>query len=407
VREGETRSTGGRTHRVFRNGLVVAQVAVSLVLLTGAGLMIRSFANLRSAQTGFRPDHLLTVRVTADFTRYPDTEARIKLSDRLLPEVRALGSVVTAAIATSFPFNREGIANGPASARLEVEGVPQSLKSPVVVDAMFVGTGYFETLGQRVVEGRTFTDFDKIERPPIAVINETLARQQWPTESAIGKRFRRNAGPWTEVVGVVKDVREHGLHRPVGSQIYLPVAQTGGFAQNMIVRTKADPEAIIPTLRETIREVDPLLAVDRFETMEVLRDASMASSRDMTTLLGLMAALALLISCTGIAAVMALAVNERTSEIGIRMALGASRATILKTVTLSGFFLALAGVVIGIAASVGVTHWLSSLLFETSPTDPMTFAVTAGLFLAVAAVACLVPARRVTSIDPLQALRRE
>jgi predicted permease len=407
VREGETRSTGGRTPRVFRNGLVVAQVAVSLILLTGAGLMIRSFANLQSAEAGFQPDHLLTVRVTQDFTRYPDTPARIRLSDRLLPEVRALSSVVTAAVATSFPFNREGITNGPATARLEVEGSPESLKSPVVVDAMFVGTGYFETLGQHAVEGRTFTDFDKIDRPPIAVINETMARQLWPTESAIGKRFRRGTGPWTEVVGVVKDVREYGLQRPVRGQVYLAVAQTAGFAQNMIVRTKADPEAIIPTLRETIRKVDPLLAVDRFETMEVLRDASMASSLDMTTLLGLMAALALLISCTGIAAVMALAVNERTSELGIRMALGASRATILKTVTLSGFFLALAGVVIGVAASIGVTRWLSSLLFETSPTDPLTFAATAGLFLAVAAIACLVPARRVTSIDPLQALRRE
>jgi hypothetical protein len=210
-REAETRSTGGRHHRLFRNSLVVAQVAVSLVLLTGAGLMIRSYANLRSAQTGFRPDHLLTVRVTADFTRYPDTPARIKLNYRLLPEVRALSSVVTAAVGTSFPFNREASPTN-MTRRFESGDGPVARCN----DVMFVGAG----IRNRWSMGRTFTDFDKLI-VSVAVVNDN-GPSAVASKIAIGKRFRRSQAPdkWS----VSSDV-EYGLH--LHAQVYEAVAQTG------------------------------------------------------------------------------------------------------------------------------------------------------------------------------------
>jgi putative ABC transport system permease protein len=234
-----------------------------------------------------------------------------------------------------------------------------------------------------------------------------MARHRWPSDDPVGKRVTFDQRQtWIKIVGVVGDVKEYGLDRPVGDEIYATIQQ-GGFAGRLVVRTAGDPMSVSAAVRAALHEVDPQLAVDQMQTVENLRYESMASPRVTTILLGLFAALALVISASGIAAVMALAVTQRTNELGIRMALGASRESILFLVLRQGLVLASIGTVAGMAGALALTRLLSSLLYDTSATDMVTFAAVALVFLVVAAIACFIPARSVTAIDPLVALRQE
>jgi len=278
----------------------------------------------------------------------------------------------------------------------------------MLMDLDGVTADYFATIRQPVVQGRPLTAHDDERAPPVAMINQTLARHRWPSEDPVGKRISLDSGKtWIQIVGIVEDTKEYGLDRPVGDVVYAPNAQRGFFPGNLVVRTSADPMALAAALRVAIREVDPELAVDRVATIEGLQAESIASPRVTAILLGLFAALALVISASGVAAVMALAVSQRTNELGIRMALGASRESVVFMVLRQGFYLALAGTAIGIAGALALTRWVSTLLYDTSPTDLATFAATGLLFLIVAGTACFVPARQITAIDPLLALRRE
>ncbi len=257
------------------------------------------------------------------------------------------------------------------------------------------------------MKGRPFTDHDDDKAPGVAIINQALARHRWPNEDPIGQRIRFERGDqWLQVVGIVGDVKDYGLDRSIADQVYTPL-KASGFANRLVVRTSLDPNAVAPLLRDAIHDIDPHIAVDQVETMDRLEYDSMASPRVMTILLGIFAGLALLISSSGIAAVMALSVAQRAHELGIRMALGAERSAIVGMVVKQGLALAAVGALIGIAGAALLARTLSTMLYDTNPTDVLTFLAVSLLFLTVAAVACFIPARHVTAIDPLTALRQE
>jgi putative ABC transport system permease protein len=234
-----------------------------------------------------------------------------------------------------------------------------------------------------------------------------MAHHRWPGEDAIGKRVKlTGSDEWTKIIGVARDTKEYGLSRPISDEMYLPVEQSG-FPGSLLVRTSIDPQALTPLVRKALHDVDSQLAIDKVATIDTLEQEWIASPRVITILLGLFAALALAISATGIAAVMALSVSQRTRELGVRMALGASQRTVVRMIVRNGLKLALAGTVVGVAGALTLTPLLSSLLYGTGPKDAITFIGVLLLFLAVSMVACFVPARQVTSIDPVIALRQE
>ena len=401
------RITSSRSRHRMRSVLVVAQVAVSFVLLIGAGLMIRSFIKLQQVRPGFEPDHLVTLRFSPGFPQYNQTTLPT-LMDTMLRQIKAVGGVSSAAIASGFPLIPTGIVSGPNANEFQIEGhlVPKDDPKPQTA-LRVVSPDYFDTIRQPLVKGRVFTDHDDQKAPGVAIINQALARHRWPNEDPIGQRIRFERGDqWLQVVGIVGDVKEYGLDRATADQVYVPL-KSSGFAGRLVVRTSLDPTAVAPLLRNAIHDIDPHIAVDQVETMDRLEHDSMASPRVMTILLGIFAGLALLISSSGIAAVMALSVAQRAHELGIRMALGAERSAIVGMVVKQGLALAAVGALIGVAGAALLARTLSSMLYDTKPTDVLTFLAVSLLFLTVAGVACFIPARHVTAIDPLIALRQE
>ncbi len=393
-------NVGGRR---LRAGLVVAQVTVSFVLLIGAGLMMRSILALEHVDPGFRPDRLLTMRLSVNFTKYDTNAKAVALINQILLRVTNTSGVESAALAGNFPFNPGGIINGPNANIMKIQGRPER-EEAATVDTPLVNTHYFETLRQPLIAGRTFTpkeDEDNVQR--VAVINETLARHRWPNQNAIGQHISFDDGKtWLEIVGIVGDVREYGLAKAPEDQAYLP-----GLANWLIVRTAGDPYSLTSLLSSAIRSIDPQIAIDRVSSIERLQQDSVASPRITTILLGIFAALALAISATGIAGVLALSVNQRARELGIRMALGQPRGSIVQMLLQQGLLLATAGTVLGIIGALALGRLLASLLYNTSTRDLLTFAGVSLIFLLVASIACALPARRVTLIDPSSALRQE
>jgi predicted permease len=402
------RTTTSRAGRRLRAVLVMSQVAVSFVLLIGAGLMIRSFLRLQQVNPGFRVERLLSMRLSANFSRITQPQQFAAMGENILRSIPAVHGVESVALASNFPFNPSGVASGPGNTSFQIEGRPVSKgELAPLVDSTLVSAGYFSTIRQPLLQGRDFTDHDDAKAVPVAVVNQTMARHRWPNEDPLGKRISFDQGQtWIKIVGIVGDAKEYGLDRPVRDEVYLPARQSR-FGNYLIVRTAANPMNFSGALRAVLHDLDPQLAVDRVQTVERLQQDSVASPRITAILLGLFAALALAISAGGIAAVMALNVTQRTSELGIRMALGASRQSIVYMVVRHGLALALAGTFIGLAGALALTHLLAKLLYATSPTEPATFAAVSAVFLAVAAVACFIPARQVTSIDPSIALRQE
>jgi putative ABC transport system permease protein len=393
-------SLGGRR---LRAALVVAQVTVSFVLLIGAGLMMRSIFALERVDPGFRADRLLTMRVSINFTKYDTNAKATALVKQILLRVRNTSGVESAALASNFPFNPGGIVNGPNANVMRIQGRSER-EAPASVDTPTVSTGYFEALRQPLLTGRMFAhqeEEDTTQR--VAMINETLARHRWPTQNPIGQHISLDDGKhWAEIIGIVGDVREYGLAKAPEDEVYLP-----GFANWLVVRTVADPSGLTSLISSTVHSVDPQLAVDRVNSIERLQQDSVASPRITTILLGIFAALALAISATGIAGVMALSVNQRARELGIRMALGQSRRSIVQMLLQQGLSLATAGTVLGIVGALAVGRLLSSLLYNTSTRDILTYAAVSVVFLSVASFACMLPAHRVTLIDPSTALRQE
>jgi len=408
MKQASGRSTGSRGRQRLRSALVVAQVAVSFMLLIGAGLMIRSFLKLESQNPGFSPDRVLAMRLSPNFSKYTQAQQLTNLNDSIIQHVREVSGVQSVATATGFPFNPAGVAQGPGSTFFEIEGRPVSKgEAAPQVDVTVISTDYFGTLRQPMVAGRDFTDHDDANAVQVAIVNQSMVRHRWPTEDPIGKRMSFDQSKtWIQIVGVVGDAKEYGLERAVHDEVYAPVAQNG-FASNLVVRTAGDPMGVAAAIRAALHSVDPQLAIDRVNTIERFEHESMASPRVTAILLGLFAGLAVIISACGITAVMALSVSQRTNELGIRMALGASRESIVYMVVRHGLTLAIAGTAVGFTGAIALTRLLSSLLYDTSPTDAGTFAAVSLLFLTVAAIASFVPARQLTAIDPLAALRQE
>ena len=401
-------ATSSVTRQRLRSALVVAQVSVSFILLVGAGLMLRSIVTLQHVDPGFRVDHLLTMRLTLNFTHY-DTGAKSEELDRnLLQRLNTVSGVDSVGMGSNYPFSRQGIIGGPGRNGMEIEGrLPAPGQTPAQVDADLVSSEYFQTIRQPLVMGRFFTDHDDEKSPGVAIINQSLMHHVWPNEDPIGKRISFDQGQhWNQVVGVVGDAHEYGLEHAMLDHVYLPEQQQGG-ANRLVLRTSMDPMALYPMVRAAIHSVDPQLAIDQVDSMERLEQDSLASPRTTTILLGIFAGLALLISATGIAGVMALSISQRTRELGVRMALGQSRMSLIQLVVRQGIAMTAIGTVFGIAGALALARLLSSLLYQTSPTDALTYAAVAFVFLTAALVSCFVPAHRVTTIDPCHCLRQE
>jgi putative ABC transport system permease protein len=410
LKEGSAGAGAGRSRNRVRGALIVSQVAFSFMLLIGAGLMLRSFAKLQQVNPGFVPQRVLAMRVTYNWSKYAGKDQYALAAKKLLDHVQAEPGVLSAAVSSGYPLEPELVSAGPTGNvnTFQIEArLLQPGEAPPVSSTSAASPGYFKTLGIPLLAGREFADTDDGKAPNVVIINESLKRQLWPHEDPLGKRVSYDeAKTWTTIVGIVGDVRDFGLDRAPAAEMFVPVAQSGALS-TLIVRTAMDPQTMARRMRDVVHEVDSQTAIAHEMTIEQARDESLASPRLTATLLGLFAALALLIAAAGIGGIMALAVSQRVHEIGIRMTLGAQPAAILRMVLGQGLLLVVAGVAIGAAGALALTHLVKSLLFGITPSDPATFAGVALLLIAVAIAATLLPARRAAAVDPMDALRSE
>ncbi|MBV9924269.1 MAG: ABC transporter permease [Acidobacteria bacterium] len=426
LKEGGRSGAEGGSRRRVRSALVVAEVALSLLLLVGAGLLVKSFLNLRQADLGFDPDRVLTMRVALPDARYTENAQIENFYRSLLQRVEALPGVESAGVTIGLPMNG-GIESG-----VTVEGQEvQDAKDVTIAVNLAVSPGYFKAMKIPLVEGRYFTDGDREGTPRVAVIDEMMAERFFPNESPLGKRIRlggppqpgQPAPPWMEIVGVVRHVRHYGPNETARVELYrpyfqLPIPADSPLAQgqpvnfprgvSLAVRSAgADPDSLTNPVREAVRSIDADQPVSFVQTMDTVVTTSVSSQRFATWLLGLFAAAALLLAALGIYGVMAYSVAQRTHEIGVRMALGAARGSVLRMVVWQAMRLTLVGIGVGLGGAFAVTRLMSSLLFGVTATDPVTYGSVALLLAAVALLSCLLPARRATKVDPMVALRYE
>ena len=408
LKEGGRDSVTGRSGKRLRGLLVTAEVAVSLVLLIGAGLLINSFLRLRNIDPGFDAGNLLTMKIELPEPKYAEFEKRTAFYSDLVQRVQALAGVRSAAVTTNLPLYRQG---NSISVRIEGRPDPPPGQELIVVTRV-ISPGYFDTMSIPLLAGRQLSDQDTENTPNAIVISETMAHRFWPGEDAVGKRISagrvRTDADWIQVVGVVKDVRQFELNAAPRPQMYLSYRQGGFFApEDLVVRTDVEPASLAATVRKTVWEIDKDQPVSDIRTMDEILAESIARQRFSMLLLGVFAGVALLLAAVGIYGVMSYSVAQQTHEIGIRMALGATTGAVLKMAVGYGLKLVVAGVVIGLIAAFALTRLMSTLLFGVTPTDPATFAIISLLLVVVAGVASYVPARRATKVDPLIALRYE
>lgn len=405
LKEGGKGSSAGRRSR-FRSGLVVAEFALSLMLLIGAGLMARSFVRLMDVSPGFNTDRVLTAGLLLPRAKYRENEQAVQFYKQLVERVRAVPGVRSAALINIIP-----LAGQNQTTLFYVEGRPEPPHSQEP-EANFrtISPEYFQTMEIPLTRGRNFTEQDTSNSTPVVIINETIARKFWPDEDPVGKRIR-NVGPiernpWLTIVGVASDVKRQLNGKPEG-QIYLPHAQVASREMVLVARTENDPLSYVQAVRDRVRELDPNQPIYDIASMEQVRSRSVFLQRMAVVLLAIFASLALILAAVGIYGVMAYSVSQRTHEIGIRMALGAQTSDVLKMVVGQGMVLALIGAGIGLAAAFGVTRLMASMLFGVSATDPATFLGITLILTLVAFIACYIPARRATRVDPIVALRYE
>jgi predicted permease len=402
LKEGGAAVSGGGSHRV-RAALVVAQVAVSMVLTVGAGLMLRSLVALQSLDPGFDAQRVLTMTLDLNWSRYTSNELVLGFHDRLHARLAGQPGVLATASSLTFPLDGHRRIN----VGFVIEGQPPAeAGAQPLGDLRSATPGYFQTLGIPLVTGRFFTASDGPDSPDVAIVNQTLARRYWGQETAVGHRISADSGKtWISIVGVVGDVRHYGLDSEPSDEVYLPFAQAPFREGTFLVRTTADPGAMARRIGEEVLAIDPGQPLANVQTLEEVRSEALASPRLTTTLLLLFALLALCITAAGLGGVVAFSVSQRTQEIGVRMALGAGRGEVLGMVLREGLLLVSVGLALGIAAAIALTRLISGLLFHVEATDPLTFVGTALVLVLIAAVACLAPARRASAVDPMVALR--
>ena len=412
IRDGGGRTTAGSHRLQIRRLLVISEVALAVVLVVGSGLMLRSFAKLLDVDPGFKPDGLLTFQLFLPVATYTDSPAQIGFYDRLMPRLRALPGVTSVAAMNGMPPRRDVNAND-----TQFEGLAQTPGSPPQNTDywQFTTREYLETMQIPVREGRTFAAADE-GGPLVVLVNEKLVQTFYPNTNPIGRRLRPpgpDTASWFTIVGVVKDVKQGGLEEETGTEIYFlypQVARALGFAprtMNMVVRTNGDPTALTGSVRSIITELDPTLPIANIATMNEVMHDSVARPRFLTLLLAVFATVALALAAIGTYGVMSYSVAERRQEIGIRMALGAQGSSVLAMVLRQGFAVAALGLTLGVAGALGLTEFLQSMLFGVSTTDPTAF-ISAPLLLAlVALLACYIPARRATRVDPARVLKPE
>ncbi|HMD47914.1 MAG TPA: ABC transporter permease, partial [Bryobacteraceae bacterium] len=407
MKDGAPNATSGRGRSRTRNALVVCQIAVSLVLLIGAGLLLRSLVKLQQVDPGFVPNRVLAMRLDLNWSKYPRRLQQQELAARLLQTIQSQPGVASAAISSSYPLDPDN-GMGASKNNFKIEGrEPRPGESPRIANARVASPDYFKTLGIRLIAGRVFTAADTEKAPLVAVINESMARHNWGDQDPIGRRISIDNGEtWQAIVGIVGDVREFGLKERAVDEAYFPLDQYP-TVNTVLVRTDRDPVLLENQLRGAIRQVEAQTAIPMVETLEQARQDAVASPRVLATLLGIFAMLALLIAAAGVGGMLALAVSQRWHEIGIRIALGAQPRDVVGMILREGMALLVAGLAVGLVAAIALTRMLGSLLFEVGPFDPATFALVSLTLAAVALTACYLPARRALDIDPLQALRRE
>ena len=392
---------GGTGHRRLQGGLIVVQVAVSVVLLVAAGLLLVSFYRLQQVNPGYRTERLLSVDAFGNFSKYPDGASLLRFYIPLIEQLESQPGVVSAAVTNAVPFT-----GAPGSTPFQIEGRPEDNpdRRPTA-DVNIASPKYFDALGIPLLAGRTFTELDHGEAAPVAVINRAMTR--YFEGEPIGARISVNNGQsWLTIVGVVGDVRQYALDQDAIAQVYTPLRQaTNGLAGRLLVRTEGDPRQAAETIRRTIHRLDPDMPVENVNTIDELRSTSLARPRLTATLLAIFAGLALFVTLTGITGVIATSVSERTQEFGIRIALGAEPGAVLRMVLGQGMALVFAGLAIGLGGSLLLTRVLGGLLFQIEPTDPATLIGVSALLLVVAAAACFIPARRATLVQPIIALR--
>ena len=410
LKEGARGSTVGGGG--LRKSLVVVEVALSVMLLVGAGLMLRSFSLLRSVNPGFRTDHALTLRVSLPVPEgriTPADEDRfVSFFDRTLARLSELPGVTAAGATNMIPLDGNG-----TDRLIEIEGYePRDQSDMPDAQNRQATPGWFAAMGIPLVRGRFIERSDDEKAPRVLLVNEAFVKTYFPTSDPIGKRIRLGKlttdFPWGTIVGVVGDVRGFALEEPPLPTMYWPVAQVRATPSlAIVVRTENDPAALAPAVRDAIGEIDKTQPIYEMQTLEQLVAKSLDQRRFTLTLMLLFGVIALVLSSIGIYGVMAFAVAQRTQEIGIRMALGASAIDVLKMVVGSGMLLALIGVAVGLIGAFALTRLMASLLFGVSPTDLVTFGLVTAVLLMVALLACYIPARRATKVDPLVALRYE
>jgi putative ABC transport system permease protein len=408
----DTLKEGSRTsvaaHDAFRKTLAVSEIALSLVLLAGAGLLLRSFGKLVGVDPGFRSDHLLTMDIAVPSIRYPQGTAKpVALYQRLLGRVNVLPGVESAGLVNVLPLGTDFDTAG-----TEPEGLVYSPGTLPYPERYIVTPGYLAAMGIRLLRGRLLTDADQAGTPLVALISNTAAERWWPNQDPIGRRvkvpgFDYTPQPWRTVVGVVEDVKQAGLDAPHAMQIYLPHAQYSIPYLTFVVRTKTDPLRLAPEIRREAMQLDPELAVSNIASMDQVLSDSVAPRRFSLVLLMALAGLGLLLASVGVYGVISYGVSQRTREIGIRMALGAARSNVLLLVVGQGMKLLLIGALAGTLLALLLTPVMSSLLFGVSPSDPVAFLGCVFFVALVAFLASYIPARRAAKVDPMVALRYE
>jgi putative ABC transport system permease protein len=402
------RSTGAARSQGARRMLVVTEFALSLVLLIGAGLLIRSFVALQSVQPGFDSGKVVTFRLSIPAARYPKNEDVQRFDHELEQKLAALSGVETVGSASQLPLTGSGPMM-PYAYDAETSQKWESLSA----DWRAISPGYFPSIGARLLSGRLFNESDDANHPRVLIVDRTLAQRAWPGQDAVGKKLQielfdpPGAREWATVVGVVANVRIHDLTRDVREQIYIPYAQEAWSNFAVTLKTRGDTASVLSQARQQVQALDPSIAVRSLMPMDQYVSDARAPMRFNLILIGIFGAIALVLASVGLYGVMAYSVSQRSHELGIRMALGAAPRDVLRLILGHGVRLTMLGAGLGLLVSLAATRALSSLLFGVSATDPLTFAVVPIALAAVALLACYIPARRAMRVDPMVALRYE